>query len=99
MRPNGSPEELERRRLHAVSLLDREYQPVEVARMVGADRRSVRRWNAAYRRGGLDAIKAKHAPGRPSRLNARANRKLERELLKGAKAVLCRGNKSSFAPL
>ena len=49
MRPCGSPEDLERRRNRAIDLLQRGYQPVEVAHMVGADRRSVRRWNAAYR--------------------------------------------------
>lgn len=52
MRPSGSPEELERRRIRAVDLLGRGYAPVEVAHMVGVDRRSVRRWNAAYRKKG-----------------------------------------------
>jgi len=45
MRPKGSPEELERRQLYAIALLHQEYQPVEVAGIVGIDRRSVRRWN------------------------------------------------------
>ena len=50
MRPAGSPEELERRRRRAMRLLDDGYAPVDVAHMVGVDRRSVRRWKAAYRR-------------------------------------------------
>jgi len=45
MRPKGSPEELERRRLYAIALLNQEYQPVEVAGIDGVDCRSVRRWN------------------------------------------------------
>ena len=49
MRPTGSPEELERRRLRALALLKEGLQPVEVARRVGVDRRSVRRWKAAAR--------------------------------------------------
>ncbi|MFQ5931826.1 MAG: helix-turn-helix domain-containing protein, partial [Nitrospiraceae bacterium] len=49
MRPSGSPEMLERRRHRAMALLQRGHQPVEVARLLGVDRRSVRRWNAAFR--------------------------------------------------
>ena len=52
MRPQGSPEELERRRMRAMSLLRENWPPVEVARMVGVDRRSVRRWKAAYQKRG-----------------------------------------------
>ena len=46
-RPPGSPEELQRRRERALSLLRQGYQPVEVAHLVGVERRSVRRWKAA----------------------------------------------------
>ena len=49
MRPFGSPEELCHRRQRAMRLLQQGYSPFEVARMLGVDRRSVRRWNAAYR--------------------------------------------------
>jgi len=84
MRPKGSPEELEARRLRAIVLLNQGHQPVEVARMVGVDRRSVRRWKAAYLKNGDEAIKAKPA-GRPPKLDEKAKKKLERKLLKGAK--------------
>lgn len=84
MRPKGSPEELEQRRLHAITLLKKEYQPVDVARMIGVDRRSVRRWKAAYLSAGDKAIKAKPA-GRPQKLDKKAQKQLERKLLKGAK--------------
>ncbi len=87
MRPCGSPEELERRRARAIDLLQQEYPPVEVAHMVGVDRRSVRRWNAAYRAQGLDGISRKPASGRPAKLDARARRKLDAILLKGARAA------------
>ena len=67
MRPSGSPEELERRRLRALALLEQGLQPVEVARRVGADRRSVRRWKAAARAEGEAGVRAKPAQGvRPS---------------------------------
>lgn len=44
MRPFGSPEELEWRCRRAIALLKEGNLPVEVARRVGVDRRSVRRW-------------------------------------------------------
>lgn len=87
MRPYGSPDQLERRRRRAIELLDEGMQPVEVARVVGVDRRSVRRWNAAYRREGDTALAAKPTPGRPSKLGAGQVAKLEDALLAGAAAA------------
>lgn len=87
MRPHGSPEELERRRHRAIGLLNRGYQPVEVARMLDVDRRSVRRWKAAFRKQGSGAVKAKPATGRPPKLDLQAKKKLEKALLRGATAA------------
>ena len=87
MRPHGSPEQLERRRHRALALLQQGLLPVEVARRVGVDRRSVRRWKAAYRQQGDRGLQAKPAPGRPPRLAARHRGRLEAQLLKGAKAA------------
>src|SRR3989304_46088 len=86
MRPTGSPEELERRRRRPLALLDEGLQPVEVARRVGADRRSVRRWKAAARPEGEAGVRAKPAPGRPPKLKAKQRARLERLLVKGAQA-------------
>ena len=85
MRPRGSPEELERRRRRAIVLLEQGYPPVEVAHRVGADRRSVRRWKAAFRAGGAAALEKKPATGRPKKLDEKARSRLERILLRGAK--------------
>jgi transposase len=87
MRPLGKPSALERRRRRAIELLEQGFQPVEVASQLGVDRRSVRRWNAAYQKGGEAAIRARPAPGRPSALDDKAKARLERLLLKGAKAA------------
>lgn len=87
MRPAGSPEVLERRRRRAIVLLNQGHQPVEVARLLGVDRRSVRRWKAAYLKRGGEALSAKPAPGRPPKLDARARAELERSLLRGAQAA------------
>jgi transposase len=86
MRPEGSPRELERRRQRAIDLLRDGAQPVEVARMVGVDRRSVRRWWSAYRKRGAAGIAARPASGRPPKLVAAQRRQLERALLRGAQA-------------
>ena len=61
MRPPGSPEELERRRRRAVALLAAGHRPVEVARMIGVDRRSVRRWKAVHHHQGPEALRARRA--------------------------------------
>jgi len=87
MRPSGAPAELQHRRERAIKLLEEGYQPVEVAERVGVDRRSVRRWKAAYLRRGAKGIRAKPAPGRPWKMDSRSRKRLERLLLKGAQAV------------
>jgi len=87
MRPSGTPQELEQRRLRAVSLLNEGFSPVEVARQIGVDRRSVRRWKAAARKGGASAVAAKPASGRPRRLSKRDLTRLRRMLMKGAQAA------------
>ena len=83
MRPRGSPAELERRRVRAIDLLREGRPPVEVARMVGVDRRSVRRWKAAFQRQGAEGIRAKPAPGRPPRLSREAKKALVELLMEG----------------
>lgn len=87
MRPSGSPKALERRRRRAIELLSQGLMPVEVAKRVGVDRRSVRRWHAAYRQQGEAALTARPTPGRPPALSPSAKRQLERLLLKGAVAA------------
>lgn len=69
-----------------MALLKEGYAPVEVAQRVGVDRRSVRRWKAAYRRDGEGSLRAKPASGRPLKLSGAGRRRLESVLLKGAKA-------------
>src|SRR5260370_19484285 len=87
MRPTGSPEELERRRVRARALIKEGLQPVEVAKRVGVDRRSVRRWKATARKGGEAGVRARAAPGRPSKLIPRHKRRLEALLIKGPLAA------------
>ncbi len=87
MRRKGSPEELERRRYRAIQLLEDGYDAGEVARRVGVDRRSVRRWKAARREGGDQALKARAVSGRPPKLTAYQKEELEAALLAGPEAA------------
>ena len=63
MRPQGSPAELEQRRLRAVALLRRDIPVHVVAERLGVDRRSVRRWKRAHRRLGRAGLRAGPPPG------------------------------------
>ncbi len=84
MRPQGSPGQLQQRRERSIKLLQKGHLPVEVARRLGVDRRSVRRWKAAHQKAGIKALRAQPTPGRPSKLNQREKRQLETALLAGA---------------
>jgi transposase len=77
---------LERRRQRAIALLEEGHAPVEVARLVGVERRSIRRWNAAYRKQGASGVAARAVPGRPWKLSVQQRAHLERMLLRGAAA-------------
>lgn len=85
MRPHGSPKELEQHRQRAISLLREGCQPVDVATMLGVDRRSVRRWKATHGQKGEKGILARQAPGRPPKLDSNDLRKPEKALLKGSR--------------
>ena len=87
MRPLGSPAALERRRRTALALLREGLTPVDIARRLGVDRRSVRRWRAAHDAAGAAGVAAKPASGRPSKLDADARHRLETLLLAGARAA------------
>jgi transposase len=86
MRPRGSPAELERRRRRAVELLKAGTSITNVARRLGCSHSSVILWRNVVHRGGPTALKAKPAPGRPSKLTARQRERLPRLLLRGAAA-------------
>lgn len=87
MRPAGSAKTLERRRLRAIALLKVGRFPVDVAREVGVDRRSVRRWRAAFEEEGAEGLKSRPSPGRPPKLDEESRKELEDYLLQGPRAM------------
>ena len=68
MRTTGSAEVLEYRRRLAVERIHDGYSTREVAEFLGVDPGSVRRWLAAFRRHGGDALAARPVSGRPPKL-------------------------------
>lgn len=87
MRPPGTPAQLEKRRRHAVQLLQAGKTLSAVARALSASVSSVFRWWQAYRKRGLKELRAKPTPGRPARLSQRQRQKLVRLLLRGPLAA------------
>ena len=69
MRPQGTAQELERRRRRAVQAVKEGSSVAEVARVLGVTDRSVRRWVAAAREGAEGALDAVPHPGPKPRLN------------------------------
>ncbi len=69
MRPQGTADELERRRRRAVKLLREGLGVCEVARMVGASPGSVTTWRQRYDRGGPAALASKPHPGPAPKLD------------------------------
>lgn len=87
MRPHGTPEQLQQRRLRAVALSKQGLGPTAIARELGTTPQSVCQWLRQHRIGGDDALRARKASGRPANLNPRQRQTLMGLLLKGASAA------------
>ena len=88
MRPVGSGDELKRRRLRALALLeeDKNLSLNEVGRRCGCNASSVMRWRDAFLSGGKAALEPKPTPGRPTRLTDKQKSLLIQHLLRGSLA-------------
>jgi len=87
MRPPGTAAYLEARRRRAADLLADGMSLAEVARYVGADVSSVKRWKRAVREGGSDALAAIPHPGRPAKLSPAEKQQLVAILRRGPLAA------------
>lgn len=83
MRPKGSSQVLEDRRLRATKLLKLGISLNEVARRIGCAPSSVMRWRDRLKEGGRKALKVRTSPGRPTRLTPQERARLVDLLLKG----------------
>jgi transposase len=80
----GELDEAVRRRVRAGRLLLAGKSPAEVARMVGAPRQTVYRWQGVLEAGGIDALREVSKGGRPAQLGAAELTRLYVILLEGA---------------
>jgi transposase len=69
MRPKGNSAKLEQRRRHAIAMLKQGMKPAVVAKTLRTSLVSVGRWRKSCRVGGIEALAAKPAPGRPLKLS------------------------------
>ena len=92
MRPTGSAAQLEARRLRAVALLRDGKSNTEVARLIGVDVSSVKRWKRAAAQGGNEALAAKPNRGRPPRLTPEQKQELAQIVRAGPRAAGFRTN-------
>jgi transposase len=85
MRPVGTPEELQRRRLRAVEMVHQGESPDDVAHFLGCGRSSVYTW-LKWAREAPGKLAARPHPGPTPRLSAEQLKQLEGLLLQGAAA-------------
>jgi len=78
--------ELERRRIGAARLLQRDVRQAEVARRLHVSRQSVSRWAATLQAEGVDALRGPGRTGRKPSLDVEQRRQLGAYLLQGALA-------------
>jgi transposase len=86
MRPIGTPKQLQQRRQQALRLLKRGWRMAEVAQVVGATPRSLRRWRKQAKRTRRPGRSPRCSPGRPCRLTCRQIDRLKRALRCGSLA-------------
>ena len=83
MRPQGTPQQLQKRREHAIRLWTNGKIPAAIARALSASRSSVKRWIQSYEHKGISGPAAKPIPGRTPQLSSKQKQKLEGLLVKG----------------
>jgi transposase len=84
MRPLGTAQQLEKRRLTAVKLLNAGHGYHTVAKKLKASISSLVRWMQSFRHGGTKRLAPKPTPGRPPGLTRQEKNHLRRLILKGA---------------
>ena len=87
MRPQGTPQQLKKRRNYAIQLWKSGKLPATIARALSASRSSVRRLIQTYKHEGRKGLEAQPISGRPSCLSFKQKQKFERLLLQGPLAA------------
>lgn len=85
MRTKGTPQELERRRRRAITLLQQGERVTDIARFLGLHTDTIYRWKALVDRHGPSALDPKPQPGRPLKLTPEQLTQLDHLLRQSAK--------------
>ena len=85
-RPAEERVALETRRLRADELFAEGRSQAEVAQQLGVSRQSAHVWHAAWRHGGVDALRSRGPSGPDPKLSAAQLAQVEQALLQGARA-------------
>lgn len=67
-------------RLHGVLMVSYGYSCTDVAELFGHSRRTVQYWIQRFEKGGFSSLQEAERPGRPTALDLRVRRKLEKDL-------------------
>lgn len=86
MRPKGSPEQLQTRRMIAAKMLQQGLSVSKIARLLEVAPSSVSRWKQAFTQAGKDGLKAKPHPGPKPKLSKQQLQHLTQLLLQGPEA-------------
>ena len=87
MRPQGTAQQLEKRRRQAIQLLKAGKNLSAVASAISSSVSSVFRWYQTYQKEGLKGLEPQPTPGRPPKLTKAQKGKLIKLLLKGPLAA------------
>lgn len=82
-RSHQKHKKLERRRLRAAKLFEKQTKQAEIARQLNVSREAVSQWYEIWQQQGLEGLRSKGHPGNKAQLTPSQKRKAERILLKG----------------
>lgn len=74
---------LERRRLRAAKLFEKQTKQAEIARQLNVSREAVSQWYEIWQQQGLEGLRSKGHPGQKAQLTPSQEKEVERILLKG----------------
>jgi transposase len=78
--------QMEQRRLEAAKLSADGVKPADIARQLKVSRQSVSRWQMSFKKGGMKNLESSGPVGRPRKISPSDLKKIEKILLKGARA-------------
>lgn len=87
MKSQRDHQEMEKRRLSAVRLFEKQWPAAEVGRKLGVTRQVAHRWKQAWERGGKAALGSKGKAGRKLKVNAAQKQEVIEALIKGPRAA------------